>query len=211
MTDDGHRTKLRRPDRRTPRPGRGAPAPLAVVVIIAALLGAPGGRVRGAQPPPSEYKVKAELLRRFLDYVDWPDGTFPDPDAPVVVGVLGGDPFGTALDEAFHDQRTHNRPVLVRRSKVIDDLKRCQVLFVCRSERNRLSEILAGVEDLPVVTVSDINGFCRRGGILNFYIEDDKVRFAANAAAAQQKGIKLGSELLKRARLIGPEPERRKG
>jgi hypothetical protein len=80
------------------------------------------------------------------------------------------------------------------------------MLFISRSERDRVAGILADLNDAPVVTISEINQFALRGGIINFYNEGDKIRFEINPSAAERKGLRISSQLLKRARIVGPSP-----
>jgi hypothetical protein len=150
----------------------------------------------------TEYQVKAAFLVNFAQFIEWPDGTFTAADSPIVVGVLGEDPFGDTLEKTFADVSAQGRRLVVRRGSVADDMRSCQLLFVSRSERDRTAEILATMKDLSIVTVSEIPDFARRGGIINFYIENKKVRFEINAGAAERKQLKISSQLLKRARVV---------
>jgi hypothetical protein len=150
----------------------------------------------------SEYEVKAAFLLNFAQFIEWPQGTFASNDSPIVVGVLGTDPFGEVLEATFADALAQGRRLVVRRGRNVDDLRDCNMLFVSQSESDRQSEILASVRDSSMVTVSETKDFARRGGIINFYFEGNKVRFEINPGAAERKGLKLSSQLLKRARIV---------
>lgn len=167
--------------------------------------------VAAAQSDPSEYEVKAGLMLVFLEYIEWPEGAFANEDSPIVVGILGDDPFGSVLERTFADQQVNGRTVQLRRSRHAEDFKRAHLVFVSRSERNRVAEVLAILDEGHAATLSEIRGFCRRGGLLNFYIEDKKVRFEANPSAAQRRSIGIGAQLLKRARIVGPPPAPARG
>jgi hypothetical protein len=155
-----------------------------------------------------EYQIKAACLLNFAQFVEWPAAAFAKPDSPIIIGVLGDDPFGDALESTFHDESIHGRPLVVRRSRELDDLKSCHLLFISKSEKSRLSEILSGSIDTAAVTVGEIDEFAQRGGIINFYIDNAKIRFEVNPDAAQRKGLKIGSQLLKRARIVGSDPRK---
>lgn len=158
-----------------------------------------------AAPPPTEYQVEAALLLNFAEFIQWPANTFPNPKSPLVVGLIGDDPFGSVLDNTFAGSKIDGHPIVVRRVRLIDDLKTCQMVFISRSEKDRLGEILSSLDTLPIVTVSEIDGFCWRGGIINFYISDNRVRFEVNLAVARKVHLKLRAELLSRAKIIGAE------
>src|SRR5471030_1363502 len=123
-----------------------------------------------------EYEVKAAFLYNFAQFVEWPPATFPDAQAPLVIAILGDDPFGAYLDEVVRDEKVNNRPLVIQRYQKVEDIKACQILFVSQSDGNRLEGILAGLKDRSILTVGDIEGFARRGGMIRFVTEKNKIR-----------------------------------
>jgi len=170
------------------------------------MAGLHGAWVEAAQS--KEYQVKAACLLNFVQFIEWPAASFPQPDAPIVVGVLGDDPFGDVLERTFQDESIQGRGLMVKRSRQIEDLKNCHLLFIARTERPRLADIMANLGDAKIVTVSEMDEFTQRGGIINFYIDGGKIRFEVNPDSAQRKGLKIGSQLLKRARIVGSDPRK---
>ena len=81
-----------------------------------------------------EYDVKAAFLYNFITFTDWPAAAFSGPDSPYVIGVLGEDPFGAALDEIVKGEQIKGRPLVVRRFKRIEDVHHCHILFISSSE-----------------------------------------------------------------------------
>src|SRR5688500_9392041 len=140
-------------------------------LIVPLLMAAP----LRAQAP--EYDLKAAFLFNFAKFVDWPPDAFAGERAPLTICVFGEDPFGSTLDAVVQGERVGERSLLVQRPDSVDDLKECHVLFVCRSEKDRLGEVMAEVEGKPVLTVADMDGFLRAGGVINFVLEGNKVRF----------------------------------
>lgn len=153
---------------------------------------------------PNEYQIKAVFLFNFVQFVDWPASSFPTADTPIRIGVLGDDPFERTLEAAVQGETVRQRPIVVHRSSRLQDLLNCHVLFVCRSERAQMGAIINALGGRPILSVGDMPDFARRGGIVNFYLEGQKVRFEINRAAAQQGGLRLSSQLLSLARLVGP-------
>ncbi len=150
-----------------------------------------------------EYELKAAFLFNFVQFIDWPDSAFADKDSPFSIGVLGDDPFGDALDNIIAGQTAHNRKLIARRSKNLDDLKSCQMLFICASERERIGDVLKNLNNNAVVTVADSDGFIQSGGIINFFLQSNKIRFEINLDAASRRGIKISSQLLRLAKVTG--------
>jgi len=155
---------------------------------------------------PSEYQVKAACIYNFTKFVEWPPEAFPDLSSPFVIGVIGDDPFNGELQRAVQNKDVCGRRFLVRHLRNADEAGSCQILFVSRSERKSMGDILAAVSTLPVLTVSETERFVQSGGIISFLIEQNKVRFEINAAAAKKAGLKVSSKLLNLGRRYERSP-----
>ena len=149
-----------------------------------------------------EYSVKAAYLYNFTHFIEWPSNSFAAPDARIVIGVLGEDPFGEVLDQAVKGKTVCGRAFEVRRSQQLGELRGCQVLFVCASETRRLPEILETVKKTGQVTISDLDRFAEQGGVISFYMDNNRVRFKINLTAAERAGIKISSRLLRLGTII---------
>jgi hypothetical protein len=145
---------------------------------------------------PSEYEVKATYLYNFARFVEWPASATPKDDL-FAICVLGQDPFGRALDEILRGERINGKAVVARRLTKPQDAMNCRVVFISMSEGTRLNEILAALDKARVLTVSDMPQFSRRGGMIQFVADGNKIRFEINLANAGGAGLTLSSELLK--------------
>jgi hypothetical protein len=153
----------------------------------------------------SEYLIKAGFIYNFAKFVEWPSATFSQPDSPIVIGVVGTDPFGNVLDHIVEDKKIGPRGFVVKRykgGKDLKDLKDCKILFVSASEKAHIDEILQSVKGLPILTVGETAGFAERGGVIRFTLEDNRVRFEVNVDAAHQAELNISSRLLTLARII---------
>lgn len=177
---------------------------LALVACALAFALAPAPAAAQAAAP-REYQIKAVFLFNFLQFVEWPSAVFAGAETPIRIGVLGEDPFGPALEEAVRGETIDGRPLIIRRSQRIEDIADCQLLFIGKSESRRMAEILSRLEGRPVLTVSEVGGFTRQGGIISFYPDGKKVRFEINPATARRCGLKLSSQLLGLGRVVGDE------
>jgi hypothetical protein len=151
-----------------------------------------------------EYKLKAVYLFNFLQFSEWPDSAFTDARSPIILGVVGNDPFGTVLDEVLQSEKVGVHPITVVRFRTADEITSCQALFVCMSEKDNCQTILNGVQGYATLTVSEISGFNYLGGCIRFYIENNKLRFEINMKALKQAQLKVSSKLLRLARIINP-------
>jgi hypothetical protein len=148
------------------------------------------------QSNPTEYEVKAAYLYNFGKFVEWPakartaDGFFN-------ICVLGQDPFGTTFDTTIAGESINGTKVMIKRAAKPQDALSCRILFISSSEESRLKEIVAILDKASVLTVSDIPQFTRRGGMIQFVVAANKVRFEVNLTIAERAGLILSSQLLK--------------
>jgi hypothetical protein len=149
----------------------------------------------------AEYQVKVAFLYNFAKFVEWPDRVFTGPAAPMSFCVMGDDPFGDALD-SIKGKTVKERKVAVKRISDISDAGSCHVLFISSSEDGRLEEIISTLGQGPVLLVGDMDRFARRGGMIKFRVENNKVAFEINAGTAKGAGLKISSQLLKLARTV---------
>lgn len=150
----------------------------------------------------TEYKFKAVFLFHFAQFVDWPPGAFSSPQAPLVIGVLGDNPFGDFLDETVHGENVNGHPLVIERFRNPEDVKNCQMLFISASEQNQIGRVLAGLKGKTILTVSDIDNFPESGGIIGFVTVDDKIHFRINTDAAHDANLTFSSKLLRLAEIV---------
>jgi hypothetical protein len=165
--------------------------------------------VAQAAPPqtakPTEYQVKAAYLANFVKFVEWPAGAIASPDEPFNICVLGADPFGPALDAALSGESVDRHPLAARRLANAREATGCRLLFIA-GDAGEVKRGLDAVEKTSVLTVSDYSQFLKRGGMIQFVLDGNKVRFEVNLAAAKNAGLTLSSELLKVAAAVRREP-----
>lgn len=150
-----------------------------------------------------EYDLKAAFLYHLTQFVEWPAGAFAAADSPLVIGVLGQDPFGGVLDEMVRNEVVKNRRLTVQRFRRQDEIPPCHVLFIASSEEARLEEIFARIRGRPILTVGDTEGFARRGGMVRFMTEKGKIRMRINLDSARASNLVISSKLLRASDVIG--------
>lgn len=176
----------------------------ALLAFLSLSLASPSAAFQAAKP--RDFEVKAAYLLNFGRFVTWPPAA-PGGDDGFTLCVLGRDPFGAALDETIAGERIDGRSVVARRIALPNEVTGCRILFVSGSEVARLPAILAAAAQAAVLTVSDIDRFTERGGMIQFVSQDRRVRFRVNAEAVDRTGLALSSELLRVAVLVtGVEP-----
>ena len=151
---------------------------------------------------PTEYEVKAAFLLNFAKFVEWPPKAFREAGAPLVIGILGENPFGETLSQLAEGETAQGRPIEIRQIKGPDESNNCHILFLSRSVAGQTDDILQRLQGLPVLTVSEKDNFVRRGGVIGFALVDKTVRFDINAKVAETIQLKISSKLLAVARSV---------
>ena len=170
----------------------------AVAIVVMATIGGSHDAVAAERP---EHEVKAAFLYNFGKYVRWPQSARASDDV-FVIGVLGTDPFGKALDDIVRGNRIDNKPVVIKRAGKLSELGSCEVVFVSASEEGNLEKVFAELGNTSVLTVGDMPQFVERGGMIGLTMSDRRVHFEVNVAAAERAGLAFGSQLLRLARNV---------
>jgi uncharacterized protein DUF4154 len=178
--------------------------------VLALAAGSASVHPEGARNPQEpqtlpEYVVKAGFLFNFAKYVEWPAEAFEKADSPITIGIVGADPFGENLERTLKNKTVRNRVFAILRFPERSALQRCHILFVPRTEREHLPEILKHVEPWPVLTVGEDDGFARAGGTTNILIEKEKPRLEVNPDAAEKARLTIDSKLLKVSTIVRTE------
>lgn len=140
-------------------------------------------------------KVMAAFLRNFAHYVTWPDSAFSDARSPWHVCVLGGDPFGDALDKTLEGRTEQGRPFEVLRAETLDKLPACQIIYVALDAKDKRRAALAALKRQPVLTVGDAPGFLEEGGIIQFNV-GDRVSMGINLDQARSVSLVIQTKML---------------
>ncbi len=161
-----------------------------------------------SQPPTqsdassTEFLVKAAFVYNFTQFVDWPAGSFARNDSPIVIGLVGSDPLGQAIEHTIQEKRTNGRPFVIRRLGIDAALRECHMVVVSRDEAQRLDKIVEILQSAPVLTIGESQGFANRGGIINLVLQDGKIGMEVNVLAARMAHLSISSKLLSLARIV---------
>lgn len=158
-------------------------------------------------------KVKAAFLLNFVRFTEWPQSAFATAEAPLVIGIVGDDPFGAVLDKTVEGKTAGTRSIRIIRlagtgptKAAAAQLGECHLLFIARSESTRFKEHVAAVAGAATLTVSDSAGFSMAGGMIELGLSDGKVTFSVNRKAAEAAGLKLSAKLLQLGKLVEGKP-----
>lgn len=145
-----------------------------------------------------EYQLKAALIYSFTKYIDWPPSRFASPDSPVVIGIIGQNPFGDELERVVEGRKVNGRGFLIKPIYSAKEIASVHVLFVPAGEEPRVVGNTMDLIQAPgVLTVGETDQFTVLGGIITFVTVEDKVHFEVSRDSAERGGVRIGQQLLK--------------
>jgi len=174
-----------------------------MAVVLACSLSEPAAAGNRKSPTPED--VKAALLWNFALFVTWPDDAATD--GPFVLGVYGGGGFEKSFRRAFDEKELRGRPAEVRRVERTDELADCDLLFVATEDEDDVRALLVESEGRGVLLVGNHPSFARRGGMIAFAVENQRVEFLVNLEEARRRGFRVSTKMLRLARLVETERE----
>jgi hypothetical protein len=169
-------------------------ATLISVLRILFLLAA--GTASAQDSNPTEYQIKSAFLFNFAKFVEWPSSAFPHTNSPIIIGIVGENPFGDILATTIRDKTVNDRPLVIKEFQPPLSTTNFHIVFISTSEKSRLPVLLQTLRESSALTVGEMERFTESGGMINFVWEGNKVRFQVNEAAAKSAGLKISSKLL---------------
>jgi YfiR/HmsC-like len=150
----------------------------------------------------TEYQIKAAYLFNFLKFVEWPDASPADAQSKWVIGIVGNSPVGDELSKLVESKNVLGRELEVKTFQAADNLRACHILFISDTEKKRVPSILAALRGSSVMTVADMEHFIDEGGMVQFVVEDARVRISIDVGATGRARLKVSSKLLALARTV---------
>ena len=176
------------------------------IILVAFVTHGVHAQQRTAPREYDEYQVKATYIYRIASYVTWPGhGAAAErlPTNAITIGIVGQDPFGDYLNRISTARLIHDKQIIIKHIRSIDQYSPCHILFVPSGEDPSLvAEILKRAKQTPTLTIGESPGFAENGGIINFFIVNNKVKFEINPDAANDVDLKLNAKLLQTGRIV---------
>jgi hypothetical protein len=144
-----------------------------------------------------EYQVKAVFLYNFCHFVEWPEKAFANPDDPLIIGILGDNPFDNYLEETIKGEEANGHSLVVKHFQNVNQISTCHVLFINVNGKDEVKKVLAALENRSILTVSETANFAKQGGVIRFFTEDNRTRIRINLDAAKKAELTINSKLLK--------------
>lgn len=152
----------------------------------------------------TEISQKSEFILDLIDNVEWPPRAISKGEDTLTVSIVGKSPLKEELSRLAEAKSTDKRKIEIRTVSVDDDLSSCQIVFLSGNDRGQLAKLFKKISGLPILTVSDVEGFFHYGVMIELLEskneEDSKIDFAVNKMVLRDAGLKIHEKFLKKAK-----------
>jgi len=180
----------------------GDPSKLRLFITFLVLTGHLVSAAQGASS--REYELKAVFLFNFTQFVEWPASSFSSNQEPVIIGILGKNPFGAYLEEIVSGEKVNGHAVTVQYYNNVEEIKGCHVLFINLADTKKTERVVEALNGRNILTVSDAPGFPEQGGMVRFFTRDNKIKLQVNLEASRAASLTISSKLLRLAEIYTP-------
>ena len=149
-----------------------------------------------------EYQIKAAFLFNFTQFVEWPVDALPETKAPLVIGILGENPFSTYLEEIIAGEQVNGHPLVVQQYKNVEEIKTCHILFINLAETDQPEQAITSLKARSILTVSDRINFIKQGGMIRFIRKNNKIQIQINPEPVKEANLIISSKLLRVAEIV---------
>jgi hypothetical protein len=154
-----------------------------------------------------EYYVKAAFVFNFTQFIEWPERSFSLAKAPFIIGIAGEDPFGEFLNDIIKDETVKGHPIIIQHYHTVREAKNCHILFLSRDNSYIFLNDISLLNGRNILTISDIPDFALKGGMIGFFLENNKVRFRINLDRAKKASLSIDSKLLRLAQIVSDKED----
>jgi hypothetical protein len=194
-------------DRRKPEDTRSLfPERFGALLTLFCLLLMTGKALAAGPEALSQSQIEAGFIFNFTRFVEWPDNSFATPASPFTICVVGAPQVAELLAVAAFGKEVGGRRLTIKTSKSDDDVRTCQILYFGGTEEHRAVGMSDSVKEISVLTVSNVPGFASAGGMIGFFVQDNKVKLEINADATAHARLKVSSKLIAIAQLVAHNP-----
>jgi len=176
-----------------------APAWIAAAVAV---IGLGIGPARPEAQDASAPELAAAYLLNFAKFTTWPSDTLP-PGGTIVICVSGDDWVADSLVRLIRNRPINGQAVAIRKATLAGPFESCHLVYATNLDRNRADRLIQATATQPIVTISDSTDFAEHGGVANFFVDNGRMRFAVNPAAAIRARLQISSKLLALAKIVG--------
>ena len=160
--------------------------------------------VRGGPVTGQEYDVKIGFIYNFAKFITWPQAAY-DKDPGYLVFCFASDDPSLEVFYKLEGKIIKGRKIKVVAYQQGDCLEISHILFFATQDKTFIQQVLEKAKGHSILTIGQVDGFTRWGGVINFFEENNHLRFKINIDAARREGLKMSSQLLGSAQIVREE------
>ena len=179
-------------------------SPVTLIGIILLVLFSANSHLYGQSESLRQYQLKAAFIFNFIKFAEWPEEALGDSALPIIIGVLGDNPFGDSFG-IIENKSAKGRELFIKQFKTVQEVDTCHILFISSSEQKKYKQIFDVLKSSSILTVGETDDFTQQGGIISLIVNKNRIRFEINLDAVEDSEIRLSSQLLKLAMVVRNE------
>lgn len=161
-----------------------------------------GTSILGQQHSATESQVKAAFVYHFTRFIKWPSSSFPSENSPFTLCVFGNNSFAPILEKTMNGKSVGQHPFVILQSPSPKNLHLCHVAYLGKSYSEPLPTLHNSGLGPDVLTVGETKEFLIQGGMIQFYLENKKIRFAINRNAINNTHLQISAKLLQLGKMV---------
>ena len=152
----------------------------------------------------TEFRIKAVYMEKFANFITWPtESAVNDTTVPFIISIIGDNPFDDTLEKLYSSKKIKNKIVEIRYISNITEIDDCNILFISKSERKNLDQILLHTAETDILLIGDTRGFGKKGVHINYYLSSEgTVFFELNSLTIKNSKLKFNLLLFEIAKVI---------
>lgn len=153
-----------------------------------------------------EYEVKLGFIYNFLNFTTWPEEVLKNNPDTLTMCFASDHPSSSVLFK-LDGKSLKGRKIKVLAFEAESCLEQSQILFFATQDKVFIKQILDLTKGRSILTIGEVDGFAKMGGVINFFKDHNRLRFRINTDATSRNGLKMSSQLLGSAQIVTEDNE----
>ena len=150
----------------------------------------------------NENIIKAAYIERITRFIEWPVKDSNLSGGSFVIGVYREPDFLNTLIDVFKEKPIKDLKVTVIIIKDPEQISKCNICYISEKAKPLISKFVVNANSNGVLLISKTTDFSKDGVHINFYIEDEKLKFEINKKSIDSAGFKVSYLLMQNNRII---------
>ena len=150
----------------------------------------------------NENIIKAAYIERITRFVEWPVKDSIRSLDKFIIGVYDENDFYNTLKDVFKEKPIKEHQVKIIPIKSPEQINTCNICYISGRAISLISKFVDAANSSGVLLISGSTNFCKAGVHINFYLEDEKLKFEINEKSMKNAGFKVSYLLMQNSRIV---------